>query len=191
MNEENRQSLLTTLLLGAIVVVLLGYVEWESWFESESFTLTQDIQPDLITYTVEQLTFNKKGEKHYLLKAEQMQQFLDDNRNLIIRPDLILFRNQQAAWKTSANEGNSDGTGDEIHLRGNVVIEQQGHTRPATLETDTLTISATTSHAFTDDRVVIRQPGVLIEAQGLEADLNDNKLKLKHQVTSTYEPEKS
>lgn len=189
--NQNRQSLMTTLILGALVVVVLGYVDWESWFESDSFTITQDIQPDLITYSVEQLAFNRKGEKHFLLKAEQIQQFLDDNRNLIIRPDLMLFRNQEPAWKTSAEEGNSDRLGEEIHLRGNVVIEQQSEKYPLTLETETMTIFATTSHAFTDDWVVIRQPGTLIEAQGLEADLNTNTLQLKHQVTSTYEPEDS
>lgn len=189
--NQNLQTLLTSLLLGAFVIALLSYTEWENWFESGSFSTSQDVQPDLITFSAEQLSFNKQGEKRFLLKADQIQQFLGDNRNLIIRPDLLLFRDQKPAWKTTANEGDSDSTGEEIHLRGNVVIEQQGRPNPATLETDTLTVSAATSHAFTDDPVTIRQTGVLIEALGLEADLNTNKLKLKRQVNSIYEPEKT
>lgn len=189
--NQNVQTLLTSLLLGAFVIALLSYSEWERWFESESITGSQEAQPDLITYSVEQIKFNERGEKHFQLKADQIQQFLDTGRNLIIRPDLLLFRQQQPAWKTTANEGNSDVDGESIHLRGHVLIEQQGSTNPATLETDTLTLSATTSQATTEDKVIIRQQGIYIEAMGLEADLNNNDLTLKHQVTSIYEPEKS
>lgn len=189
--NQNAQTILTSLLLGAIVIALLSYAEWERWFESNSVSSSEEAQPDLITYSVEQLKFNAQGEKHFLLKADEIQQFLSTDRNLIIRPDLLLFHDKTAAWKTTANEGNSDSQGEEIHLRGHVVIEQQGKTNPATLETDTLTISATTSHATTDDKVIIRQTGIYIEAIGLEANLKDNQLTLKHQVTSIYEPEKS
>lgn len=189
--NQNLQTLLTSLLLGAFVIALLGYSDWESWFESDSVATGEDSQPDLITYRVEQIRFNKDGQKHFLLRAEQIQQFLDANRNLIIRPDLTLFQDQQPAWKTTASEGSSDAVGEEILLRGNVVIEQQGKTHPATLETATLTLSATESRASTDDRVFIRQQGIYIEALGLEADLNNNQIILKSQVTSIYEPEKS
>jgi len=188
---QNLQSLLTSLLLGAFVIALLGYSDWENWFESESSATGEDTQPDLITYQVEQIRFNKEGQKHFLLRAEQIQQFLDADRNLIIRPDLTLFQGQAPAWKTTASEGSSDALGEEIHLRGNVTIEQQGRTNPATLETDTLTLSATASRATTEDRVFIRQHGIYIEALGLEADLNNNQITLKSQVTSIYEPEKS
>ena len=189
--NQNLQTLLTNLLLGAFVIALLSYADWESWFESDSIAESQEAQPDLIAYTVEQVRFNKDGQKHFLLKAEQVQQFLDTDSNLILRPDLLLYREQIPAWKTTADEGSSDGMGEAIHLRGNVLIEQQGDDSPATLQTDTLIVSATTSHATTEDKVVIRQTGILIEAVGLDADLNDNRLKLKHQVTSIYEPEKS
>ncbi len=76
--NQNVQPILTSLLLGAFVVALLSYGDWEHWFESDSYTTSQDVQPDLITYSVEQLTFNKHGEKHFLLKADQIQQFLED-----------------------------------------------------------------------------------------------------------------
>jgi LPS export ABC transporter protein LptC len=189
--NQNLQTLLTNLLLGAFVIALLSYADWESWFESDSIAESEEAQPDLIAFAVEQIQFNKKGEKHFLLKAEQIQQFLDNDRNLIIEPDLLLYREQQPAWKTTAREGSSDAQGDNIHLRGGVQIQQQGRDNGAILETDTLTLSATTSHAFTDDKVVVRQTGILIEAEGLEADLNENKITLKSRVTSIYEPAKS
>lgn len=189
--NQNLQTLLTNLLLGAFVIALLSYADWERWLESESITGSEEAQPDLISFAVEQLQFNKKGEKHFLLKAEQIQQFLDEDRNLIIQPDLLLYREQQPAWHTTAKEGRSDALGDNIHLLGGVQIQQQGRTDGATLETETLTLSATTSHAFTDDKVIVRQTGLYIEAEGLEADLNENRITLKRRVTSIYDPAKS
>lgn len=186
----DRQFLLTNLLLGAVVLVLLSQTGWQDWFDTDAITDSEEIRPDLVAYNVEQLRFNKDGQKHYLLKARQVQQFLDSDDNKILQPDLLLFRDQLPAWKTTADEGNADQQGDIIHLRGNVRIEQQGTPKPATLETTSLALSATRSQASTDDPVVIRQPGVLIKAVGLEADLTDNHLILKHQVNSRYEPEK-
>jgi len=189
--NQNAQSILTSLLLGVMVIALLSYSDWEQWFESDAVTETEESQPDLVTYAVEQLKFNAQGEKHFLLKADEIQQFISADRNRIIHPDLLLFHDQQPAWKSTANEGHSDSQGEEIHLQGDVLIEQLGKANPATLETATLTISATDSHATTDDKVIIRQTGIYIEALGLEADLKNNQLTLKSQVTSIYEPEKS
>ena len=61
----------------------------------------------------------------------------------------------------------------------------------ATLETETLLLYPERSFATTDDKVIIRQQGIYIEAKGLEADLNNNRLILKNNVTSIYEPENS
>ena len=189
--NQNAQSILTSLFLGVMVIALLSYSEWEKWFESESAAETEETQPDLITYAVEQVKFDGQGQKHFLLKAAEIQQFLSADRNRIIQPELTLFQEQNPAWKTTANEGSSDAQGESILLNGNVHIEQLGKTNPATLETDTLTLSATDSHAQTDDKVVIRQTGIYIEASGLEADLKNNQITLKNRVTSIYEPEKS
>lgn len=90
-----------------------------------------------------------------------------------------------------ADEAHSDAQGDKLFLHGNVVVVQQGVERAAIMETPTLTLYPRTSQASTNDKIVIRQQGLYIEALGLDADLNTNKLTLKSQVTSIYEPEKS
>ena len=186
-----RQQNLLNLLLAVVALGLLSFTDWENWFNDDAQNETHEVLPDLVAYTVEQLSFNKEGQKHILLKAEQVQQYLETDSNRIIKPDVVLFRDQQPAWKTLADEGTSDNRGEAIFLSGNVFVEQQNNPRPATMETQTLTLSATQSRATTEDRVVIRQPGVFIEGTGLEADLNTNQLILKHQVTSIYEPEKT
>ncbi|HVL01461.1 MAG TPA: LPS export ABC transporter periplasmic protein LptC [Dongiaceae bacterium] len=189
--KQSIQATLSSLLLGLMIVALLSYSGWDEWFESEPTQPGEEAQPDLIALKVEQVSFDEQGNKQYLLHAERMLQFLEANENHMFRPDVLIFREQTPAWKTTADEARSDATGEELLLEGNVTIVQQGVERAATMETPTLTLYPRTSQASTKDKVVIRQPGIYIEAMGLDADLNTNKLTLKRQVTSIYEPAKS
>ena len=59
------------------------------------------------------------------------------------------------------------------------------------METDTLILYPEKSYATTEDKVIIRQQGIYIEAIGLDADLNHNRITLRKNVTSIYEPEES
>ena len=189
--KQSLQATLTSMLLGLMIVALLSYSGWDRWFESEPQQTGEEAQPDLVALAVEQVSFNEKGEKHYQLHAARMLQFLDADRNHMFQPDIIIFREQKPAWKTTAAEARSDSQGEELRLEGNVQIVQQGVEQAAVMETATMTLYPKTSHATTQDKVVIRQHVIYIEALGLDADLNTNKLTLKRQVTSIYEPEKS
>lgn len=189
--KSNLQTTLTSLLVGLMIVVLLSYSGWDRWFESEPEQSGQEAQPDLVALSVKQDSFNDKGELQYRLQATRMLQFLDAGHNRMEQPDVLFFRQQTPAWKSTADEAHSDASGEELHLQGNVLFVQQDEPRGAILSTSALTLYPRKSRASTDEKVLIRQPGVRVEAQGLEADLNTNTLQLKHQVTSLYDPEKS
>lgn len=189
--KQSLQATLTSMLLGLMIVALLSYSGWDEWFESEPAQTGEEAQPDLVALLVEQISFDERGNKQYQLHAARMLQFIDANENHMFRPDVLVFKDQVPAWKTMADEARSDAQGDKLFLHGNVVIVQQNVERAAIMETPTLTLYPRTSQASTNDRIVIRQQGIYIEALGLDADLNTNKLKLKSQVTSIYEPEKS
>ena len=189
--KNNVQTIITSILLALVVVALLAYDDWDEWLGGKTITSAQEAQPDLIAHDVEQVHFGETGELNYQLKAIEMQQFLQANRNQITQPDILFYHLQQPAWETTADAGNSDAAGDELHLHGNVTITQMGNTPGATLKTDTLTLFPRESRARTEDKVTIHQGSIYIEAMGLEADLNTNQLTLLHQVTSIYEPEKS
>jgi len=189
--KGNTQNVLTTLFLAMIVVGLLAYSDWDKWFGRDEVSTATEAQPDLIAHDVEQVHFDDQGELNYRLTAAEMLQFLEADHNRIIQPDILFYRLQVPAWKTTADEGNSDAMGETLHLRGHVTIQQQGEGHLAKLETTTLTLYPKESKAETDDKVTIHQQGIFIEANGLEADLNTNQLTLKNQVTSIYEPEKS
>ena len=185
------QLVAISLLLALVVGGLYAYKLWDQWFDPSGQAVSQQDQPDMVARSVQQVSYNDRGERQYQLIAESMEQFLAQNHNLMIQPDVTFYRDQKASWTTSSAEAVSDGSGEELHLTGNVLIQQRGVEQGATLETETLLLYPERSFATTDDKVIIRQQGIYIEAKGLEADLNNNRLILKNNVTSIYEPENS
>lgn len=177
--------------LTIVVGGLFAYSQWDDWFGKTTAPMSGLNQPDMIALSIQQTRFDDSGERQYQLSAESMLQYLEANRNLMIRPDITFFQDRKPSWTTTASEAVSDSTGEALNLTGNVVIQQKGVDKAATMETETLKLFPEKSYATTDDKVIIRQEGIYIEAIGLDADLNDNKMTLRTNVTSIYEPEKS
>ena len=194
--KTRQQIFIFNTLLTLAVLALYTYHKWDAWFAPQDVISSDVDLPDLTAITVKQDNFDQDGNKEYELRAESMLQYLATDRNLMIRPDITLFQETVATWQTSSAEAVSDNEGEELHLTGNVVIKQinfaeKGLKEAPTLETETLLLKPKESFATTDDRVIIRQSGIYIEATGLEADLNTNRITLREKVTSIYEPDKS
>jgi lipopolysaccharide export system protein LptC len=185
------QLILTSLILSVFVMGSYAYMKWDQWFAPKHSVQNSYEQPDMVAISVEQLNFDRNGQKQYLLGAESMLQYLKSNRNVMVRPTITFYKETRESWKTSASSAVSDNEGDQLHLSGDVTIVQQGVKEAAILETETLLLYPKKSYATTDDKVIIRQTGVYIEAHGLDADLTNNRITLRKNVTSIYEPEKS
>ncbi len=185
------QLILTSACLALFVLATFAYMKWDQWFDQQEKLSSDYEQPDMVAIALEQLSFDEQGNKEFLLHAESMLQYLSSDRNIMVKPTITFFEKQQASWKTSAASATSSSQTDTLHLSGNVTIVQQSVQEAAILETETLVLHPRESHASTDDTVVIRQTGVYIEAQGLDADLNQNRIILRENVTSIYEPAKS
>lgn len=189
--KPKAQLILTSVFLALFVAGVYTYMKWDQWFNHKEIISGNHEQPDMVAIDLQQLSYNKQGEKEFLLNAESMLQYLKSDRNVMVKPTITFFEEQKESWKTSAASATSDNEANQLHLSGNVVIVQQGVKEAAILETETLELFPRTSYATTDDKVVIRQTGVYIEAIGLDADLTNNRIILRQKVTSIYEPEKS
>lgn len=185
------QLILTSLFLALFVAGTYAYMKWDQWFSPKNNVVSGYEQPDMVAVTLQQLSFDKHGEKEFLLDAESMLQYIESNRNVMVKPTITFYEKQKESWKTSAASATSDVDANKLHLSGHVTIVQQGVREAAILETETLELYPRDSYATTDDKVVIKQSGVYIEAEGLDADLNNNRITLRQKVTSIYEPEKS
>lgn len=189
--KPRTQLILTSFFLAVFVLATFAYMKWDQWFEKSDKIAGNYEQPDMVAISLEQLSFDEHGNKEFLLNAESMLQYLSSDRNIMVKPTITFYEQQVASWKTSAASATSDNEANKLHLSGQVTIVQQGVSEAAILETETLELHPRESYATTQDKVIIRQTGVYIEALGLDADLNENRIQLKQNVTSIYEPEES
>jgi len=181
-----------SLFLSAFLVAVITFTKWDEWFGSGAVSDTIKGHPDMVATTVEQISYTADGAKQYQLFAASMQQFISSNRSLMDQPSILFFDGVQPSWNTQSRQALSDNEGEKLHLTGDVTIEQRGvnESEAARLETQTLILYPKASYATTDDKVVIRKTGIYIEATGLDADLNENRITLREDVTSVYEPNK-
>ncbi len=183
--------LITSGFLSLFLLAIYAFMNWDQWFTNKLDNINDEGSAEMTAETVRQISFNEQGEKHYLLEADSMVQYIKLDQNLLVRPKVLFFKEQLPSWQTESAEAVSINKGDKLLLTGQVKIQQKSVDPAATLETETLTLYPDRYFATTEDKVTIRQRGAYIEAIGMEADLNNNKLILRQKVISIYEPEKS
>jgi lipopolysaccharide export system protein LptC len=92
-------------------------------------------------------------------------------------------------WELAANKGNIPADASTIELRGNV-IAVSGNTDKdtTTIRTDALSINPATRQATTRQKVVIEFNGREINATGMAADFEANRLDLLSNVNGKFTP---
>jgi len=65
---------------------------------------------------------DKNGQRRFVIKADRMAHFPDDDTAIFDKPIVIQYEEGFAPRKTSADEGWMNSTGDEILMEGNVVV---------------------------------------------------------------------
>jgi len=96
-------------------------------------------------YYIENFTatgMNEQGQRVYVLEAERMAHFPDDDSALLDNPHLIEFEKNTAPRHTYADSGWLSGGGDELLMKDNVkIIQEAGFGSPGgTLKTKKMKI---------------------------------------------------
>ncbi|NNC98976.1 MAG: LPS export ABC transporter periplasmic protein LptC [Gammaproteobacteria bacterium] len=123
------ESLLYIVILGAVGLfgVWLQNSLMEDEPEQQNYNTRHD--PD---YYIENFTatgFSKDGQKRFVIEAERMAHFPDDDTALLDNPHVIEYEAGLAPRHTYADEGWMSSSGDEILLTGNVRVVVEADSR--------------------------------------------------------------
>lgn len=72
---------------------------------------------------------DKNGERRFVIKAERMAHFPDDDTALFNRPHIVQYEEGLAPRHTYADEGWMNSTGDEVLMTGNVEVIVEADSR--------------------------------------------------------------
>ena len=146
--------------------------------------------PDAIMENFSALKLNEQGVPRFIMAAEKMQHYPDDDSTTLELPRLTTLTAGHPTIHTIAQRGIVSSKGDEIFLHGDVEVlrEASGQQGELTLQTEYLHIIPDRDLINTDRAVTIADASSTTHATGLEMDNKARTLKLLSKVRSEHAP---
>jgi lipopolysaccharide export system protein LptC len=145
--------------------------------------------PDYIVNNFSAVTLGEGGAPRFLLAAQKMEHFPDDDTTHLEQPRLTSPYRDKPPIRISADSGEVSHNGDEVFLRDDVLIVRDASARQGELRVATsyLHVVPDKETADTDRQVAITEPRGVTTAVGMKLDSRDQVLKLLSRVRSQYE----
>lgn len=181
---------LTVLLL----IILLAIAS--SWF-FESIKENQEQPEEMVRhdpdYFLENFTAtsrNIKGEITYKVVAVHLEHYPDDNSMKLQKPIFSFYDDNIKTWDAVADEAIIFQETQIIHLNGHAILKQLSGSKtsftPSKITADQLTIEAKKKVAHTKSNIKLTQGKNHIQAVGMKADMNKNKIEFLSKTRSHY-----
>lgn len=186
---------LTALLLIILLAVVSGWI-FDS-MEKKPDATKQKVRhdPDYFLKNFTATTMDNKGKPAYQIKAEHLEHYPDDDSMKLEKPAFFFYQDNKKSWTATADSALVLNNNAVIHLSGNVVLNQilssqeaseQNKNDPVQLNAEQLTIETDKNIAHTKSNVKLIKGKNYIQAKGMRADLNKNKIEFLNNTRSYY-----
>lgn len=171
-------GLFTLLLLTGLLGWYIARPEQLNLLDSQTLAKT----PDVLVYHLSVVKFDKTGKPAHRLLSPLMKHFSQSNLNLMQTPEITVYQNPQAPWLITADKGIAFDGMHKILFNNNVVLHQSASSRNKahSVTTEKLYYYPKKQYADTDVEITLTQPGTLIKAQGMQAFIDEKRIKLNH-----------
>ena len=177
-----------------LLIILLAAVSG-SFFESidNKTILTKEKlrhDPDYFLKNFTATTMDDKGKPTYKLKARHLEHFPDDDSLKLEHPLFSFYENNIKNWTAKAEQAIVLQRTKTIHLKGNVVLMQipgaNKNKTPMILTAKQLTIEPEKNLVHTKSNIKLTQGKNTIQAIGMRADINKNRIEFLSKTRSHY-----
>lgn len=147
--------------------------------------------PDYIVQGFRVRQFDAHGNLANYMESPELQHIPDQDTNRIRSPHITVKQDDQPAWDIRARQAVAIHRGERITFSQNVIIHQDkgSKTQASTFRTETLVYFPGKKFATTTAAVQFEQPGSIVQANGMNAYLEDKHVELLGKARATYEPE--
>jgi lipopolysaccharide export system protein LptC len=144
-------------------------------------------------YIVEKLTgvhMGETGAARYVLSAEKLVHYPDDDTTLLTAPKLVSYASPKAAVTVTASDGVVSAKGDHVYFQDDVRVTRAAHEGASELvmRTTFLHVVPDQQIARTDRTVTINDDANTVTAEGLEMNNETGVIKLLSNVRGSYDP---
>ncbi len=177
-------------LLPLLLLVMASY--WLN-LQVEPLAAVARVQRHDVDFVIDNLTtttLNELGQPRFILSAEKMWHYPDDDTTHLQMPLLTSFFADRPPVFTSAKSGTLDNRNSDIFLYDEVKVVRtaSGKFSEQRIQTDYLHVAPDKNLADTDHPVLMIGGTSTISAVGMELDNQAQTIKLLSQVKVTHEP---
>lgn len=155
---------------------------------------SRDLFPMVYMEGVNIREYGASGQLHHQMMSENIRQFQTDpqapgagDHFHMVLPVFTFYENQTTPWQASAKEARGLIGDKNIVLQDEVLIQQDSPEHGLmTLATTRLNIETSTQHAHTDQPVQLKNQRATLDAVGLDANLQENRIQLISNVRIHY-----
>lgn len=145
--------------------------------------------PDYILNNFVTTKTNLQGNVQYVLRADEMRHFPDDDSTQLKKPDLVQYGVDAPTTRIEADHGLVSSDGENVQFIGNVKVVRDAYTDRGemTLLTQYLDVTPDTGVATTDRPVIIKQaPKTVVHATGMIYNKKKQTIQLLNDVQVHY-----
>lgn len=181
---------LTALLLIILLAIVSGWI-FES-IENSPIRTKEKLRhdPDYFLENFTATTMDKTGKPSYKIEAQHLEHYPDDNSMKLEHPLFSFYENNIKNWTIKADRAVVLQDSKIIHFNGNVVLNQEvsanKDTRPMVFTAAQLTVEPERNLAHTKSKIKLSRGNDTIQAVGMRADMNNNKIEFLSETRSHY-----
>lgn len=183
----NRNILIASVLV-ALAVILNNWLSGQRQQRTQQREAAAQHIPDYFLRGFTATTMDMQGQPDHQLSGELMLHYGDDGSMELTQPRLTLYAKGKALWHLAAAQGVLNAGGSELTLSGGVRIHRVESAGPLELTTDNMLIRPKQRYAETDAALTLLHPQGKMEAVGLRAYMQEERLVLLSQVRGRYVP---
>lgn len=184
--RSSKQSVLTMICAGIVIVAALGY--WN--IRPDLFIDDEDSTPKIDFYATNSVTdqFDTHGNLDYHMNAVRIERMSDTGISYVTLPSILLYKGKEQPWDISSKRSEVSADGDEVELITDVVIKRTDEKmRPIEITSPSMTAYLNKEYAHTVHPVKITTAQGTTHAVGMNAFLNEGKIKLLSNVRGQYD----
>jgi len=186
-----------------LLVTATGFLLWNSSqfspsnIEESANTRTNPLSTkenyDAFAKGITGTQYSENGEKKYQLSAPDLQHYKENNITIINNPTLYMYNQGNYPWTVTAKHATAlDGLRkitltDDVKVSGILTKDYKG----SVLTSSKFNYYPKKNQAVTYKPVTIKQPGLVLNAVGMEILFNESKIKLLSNVEGQYDPKHS
>lgn len=179
-------------LLSVVILVLASLVHWQGNEVVDPIAQQQQraSEPDFYMQGATVIQYSNRGHLKQQMDAQLIQHFPEGDFTLAEAPKITLFHSDGTPWYISAAKGRGTQNNDVIDLWDNVELQRTLPRTTQNLNTEKLTIINSKNLALTDQKVTITDASTRLDATGMKAYIDENRIEFLSNVRVNHDPAK-